>query len=209
MVMLIILLAAFSNFFYDIDDNEGYIERYVKYDNNQNSFLNSFITTYLISIGEFSISGFSKGPEQPIMWLFFIFASFVVLIVFMNLLITIIAEKYIEVVKIQEQQIISMQAEMLIQYEILLDEKRTLTTFKNMKYAIYISKHSDSVATSNTISELFETFKKELFKKNEHSTKNILRKDEQNDINTRMMIKQMVNQQKEISKLKNSVNDCM
>jgi hypothetical protein len=90
-------MLAFSNFFYVIDDDEGYIDRNWKTVGNNNSLINSIITTYLISLGEFSISGFSRGVEQPIMWIFFVLASFVILIVFMNLLITIIANKYDEV----------------------------------------------------------------------------------------------------------------
>jgi len=86
-IMLAILMFAFTNFFYVIDNKENYIERYWVSPEGENSVINSLITTYLISLGEFSFDGYGEGPDRGIVWIFFILATFVMLIVFMNLLI--------------------------------------------------------------------------------------------------------------------------
>jgi hypothetical protein len=56
--MLLILMFAFTNFFYVIDDNEHIVERYWESSGGSNSIINSLITTYLIGLGEFSFDGF-------------------------------------------------------------------------------------------------------------------------------------------------------
>ena len=69
--MLIIIMLAFSNFFYVIDDNNEYIDKYISYDNEKHNtymnsiltYMNSILATYLISLGDFNYSGFANGKE--------------------------------------------------------------------------------------------------------------------------------------------------
>ena len=99
--MLLILMFAFTNFFYVIDDRENIVERYWESSEGSNSVINSLLTTYLIGLGEFSFDGFEKqkeGPVRGLVWIFFILATFVILIVFMNLLIQIIGNKLDEII---------------------------------------------------------------------------------------------------------------
>ena len=59
--------------------------------------MDSILTVYLIALGDFSPAGFDKGDLSGLVWMFFLLASFVMLIVFMNLLITMIGNIYNEV----------------------------------------------------------------------------------------------------------------
>jgi len=60
-LMLIILMFAFANFFYVIDDNENYIEKQWDPSTKNLSFIDALLTTYFISLGDFSQGGFENG----------------------------------------------------------------------------------------------------------------------------------------------------
>ena len=55
---------------------------------------------YMVSIGDYSTTEFGQGSEMYAVWIFFILASFIILIVFMNLLITVIGNKLNDVLMI-------------------------------------------------------------------------------------------------------------
>jgi hypothetical protein len=46
---------------------------------------------YQISIGNFNIDNYSHGDNSIIIWIFFIMASFIIVVVFMNLLVGIMS----------------------------------------------------------------------------------------------------------------------
>ena len=52
---------------------------------------------YLLALGEFSYGDFSKGHDVGVSWLFFILGTFLMLIVFMNVLIAIMGNTFGEV----------------------------------------------------------------------------------------------------------------
>ena len=62
-------------------------------------YVNAFISIYLISLGDFSYLEYLNNEEggNGMAWFFFILASFVVLIVFMNMLIAIMADTFANV----------------------------------------------------------------------------------------------------------------
>lgn len=86
-IMLFIVLFAFANFFYVIDkgdDSAMYLGRYVK-----DRVIDSLIEMYFIGLGNYNEGNYSKGNNSTIIWIGFILATFIVNIVFMNLLISI------------------------------------------------------------------------------------------------------------------------
>lgn len=44
---------------------------------------------YFVSLGNFNIASYSNGDNSGIIWVFFVLASFIIVVVFMNLLISI------------------------------------------------------------------------------------------------------------------------
>ena len=95
--MLIILMLAFTNYFYVINSKEKYMERQWGDSDPNITFMDSLLTTYLIGLGDFSTGSFNNGAESANVWFFFIAATFLMLVVFMNLLITIIGNKFDDV----------------------------------------------------------------------------------------------------------------
>ena len=85
--MLVIVMIAFANFFYVIDmgdKDSQYVGLYTS-----NSVINVLMEMYFISLGNFNLGNYSNGENSGIIWTFFIIASFIIVVVFMNLLISI------------------------------------------------------------------------------------------------------------------------
>ena len=59
-----------------------------------NSVLNALLAMYMLSLGEFSYDGFSNGENSNLSWVFFVFATFLCLVVFMNMLIAIMGDTF-------------------------------------------------------------------------------------------------------------------
>ena len=49
-----------------------------------NGIIDAYLEMYLLALGEFDFDGFKNGPNRFGAWTFFIFATFTLLIVFMN-----------------------------------------------------------------------------------------------------------------------------
>jgi hypothetical protein len=49
---------------------------------------------YLVALGEFDLDGLSQGPDNYIAYVFFFLASFLLLVVFMNMLIAIMGDTF-------------------------------------------------------------------------------------------------------------------
>lgn len=57
--------------------------------------IDSLIGVYLIALGEFaSMDSYSSGPNKISAWLMFMSATFLLLIVFMNMLIVIVSQTF-------------------------------------------------------------------------------------------------------------------
>jgi len=76
---------------------------------------------YFISLGNFNIGSYSNGDNSGIIWVFFVLASFIIVVVFMNLLISIMGNTLGDVQAVQEQSQIQEQAEMIIEYFSLIE----------------------------------------------------------------------------------------
>ena len=100
-IMLLIVMVAFANFFYVIDmgdKDSQYVGVYT-----DNSVINVLMEMYFIGLGNFNLGSYSNGANSGIIWFFFIIASFVIVVVFMNLLISIMGNTLNNVQDIQLQ----------------------------------------------------------------------------------------------------------
>jgi len=95
--MLIIIVCAFTNLFFIIQlninekdkDNYHYVVDYTGED-----LSSAFIAMYVLALGDFHFSGYGQGPDVFIAWLFFIIGSYLMLLVFMNVLIAIMGDTF-------------------------------------------------------------------------------------------------------------------
>ena len=52
------------------------------------------MSTYMMSLGEFDYGGYGTGPDIYIVWIFFVLGTFLMLVVFMNMLIAIMGDTF-------------------------------------------------------------------------------------------------------------------
>ena len=65
--------------------------------------MDAIINMYLLSLGEFSFTMFDNTPNKHIAWIFFLLGSFLILLVFMNMLIAIMGSSFSNVYENQEE----------------------------------------------------------------------------------------------------------
>ena len=75
-----------------------YVDEYVG-----NNIVDSLIAMYLLGLGEFDLDGLKEGPNVLLAWFFFLLGTFLLLVVFMNMLIAIMGETFAQVQEIAEE----------------------------------------------------------------------------------------------------------
>lgn len=95
MLMLIIIMCSFGNLFFVINNNTKNDESY-HYVNDYLGInvLDAMIAMYMISLGDFDYDGYSKGHDKYVAWFFFLIGTFLITIVFMNMLIAIMGDTF-------------------------------------------------------------------------------------------------------------------
>ena len=123
---------------------------------------------YQIAIGNFNIENYSNGENSIIIWIFFIMASFIIVVVFMNLLVGIMSNTLNKVTDVQAQSTYQENVLMMQEYYYLLDPQEI---FKNMKYIIYVSKNQRiNMSDADETNMIIKDFKSSLFQVMETNT---------------------------------------
>ena len=91
------------------------------------------IAMYLLALGEFDMDGFKKGPNVYFAWFFFLLGTFLVLVVFMNMLIAMMGETFSKVQLIQEETALLEQVQLIEDHIWLIDLKKE---YEYKKYII-------------------------------------------------------------------------
>jgi hypothetical protein len=101
--MEFIILCAFANFFFIYNMNSidsGPLEengfRFIR-EYTDSPIANSILEAYLISLGEFTYLEYSNAKNKTLIYCFFTLATFVCMVVFMNMLIAIMADTFANV----------------------------------------------------------------------------------------------------------------
>jgi hypothetical protein len=106
MIMLFIILFAYANMNFILQLNiEGkeykddvYVTEYAK----GHGIFNSIMAQYMIALGNFDAGSIGTGPSMFFAWAAFLSSSYVLTIVFMNLLIAIMGNTFGEVLGMRE-----------------------------------------------------------------------------------------------------------
>lgn len=191
LIMLFLVICSFANFFFilnyntpmndkyltvkgeeDIDNSfysqdprfYYYVKRYVK-----NNILSSIISVYLTALGDFDTDGLGRGYYRYAAWGAFIVSTFVVLVVFMNLLIAIMGDSFSRIQPIQEQAALYEQLQLIKDYIWILDLEHI---FEGKKYIVRLY--------PDTLSGESETEKTQAMKVNHVGTELMHNFDENN-----------------------------
>ena len=113
-LMLLLIISAFANFYFIINNNTPENPSYKKSHPDEDfhyvdtyvgqSVFDALIAMYLLGLGEFDIDGtYTKGPDIKLAWFFFILATFIILVVFMNMLIAIMSDTFANVLSVEAE----------------------------------------------------------------------------------------------------------
>jgi hypothetical protein len=130
LTMYAVVCLAFANFFHIIQMNvpEGgmgpdglnYVEP-----NFGIPFVDAFVVMCLLSIGEFtSMDGYSEGHNPLAAWTMFALAIVIMLLLFMNMLIAVMAAPFAAVEENKSLYIYQSQIEMILDFQGLVDLKK-------------------------------------------------------------------------------------
>jgi TRAP-type C4-dicarboxylate transport system permease large subunit len=119
------------------------------------------IHAYLTGLGDFNKDNYSGGNKVTV-WIFFLIATVIVQLVFMNMLIAIMAAAYEDSCAIEEQAVLKELCSMMVDNIWLLEISEI---FKNSRYVLWFT--PDRAAQSGTaverqISNLRDHFKTEV-----------------------------------------------
>lgn len=84
------------------DEPSGYLEEHDEHAFDI-GFIDNFIVQYLIGLGEFQIDEFSGNPQSKLLWFYFILATMITQVIFMNTLIAILGDTYERIMDKKEQ----------------------------------------------------------------------------------------------------------
>lgn len=63
--------------------------------------LNAFYNQYMLSLGEFNLDSFANGPQTYMCYFFFIMATFLTQITFLNMLIALMGDTFDRVIELR------------------------------------------------------------------------------------------------------------
>lgn len=148
-------------------------------------FIDSIIAMYLVALGEFDMDGYKQGPNKIAAWIFFILASYLLLVVFMNMLIAIMGETFSQVQSHQVESGLQEQLNMIDDFSWLIDLK---DLFKNSKYII-IAKPDTTKMVVEELHDVIHELGTSLTKKNDLMFQTMFKLMDNMEKNIRVMSK--------------------
>jgi len=134
MCMLMLIWAGYANVLIVLNRNR--VSDDSIYDRHFNiDVLDSFLNSYMLGLGEFALDNFDVSNNW-IMWVLFVGATFMIQIVFMNVLIAIMSETYGNIKAISEQSLYREMVSLMNDYVFLVS---TTELFEGNKYLVWIA----------------------------------------------------------------------
>lgn len=93
------------------------------------------VNQYLLGLGEFGFDNFENNENRSLIWIYFILATFLTNLTFLNMLIAIMGDTYARVTENKEQEALKERTHMYADFIWGITQE---TAFKNKKY-LYIA----------------------------------------------------------------------
>lgn len=187
-----LILIAFANVFFLLQMNVKPGEEDIVTAYTTQKMIDSFIAMYMMALGDFNYGGFTTYAYSGEVWAFFIFGTFICLIVFMNMLIAIMGNTFSAVMDAQVETSLLENLHLIFDHIWLLDLNEE---FKNMKYIIRVHPDvhhaDDGINISDQITEMTNV----LTKRVDIQNLNILKRIEAFEKNTRTLQKNQTQKQ--------------
>ena len=137
--MLFMVLFAFMNIIMVLQQNRTDGEEPIFGASTGFVPLDALMHAYLTGLGDFEKDAYSE--EDPfIVWIFFLLATFIVQLVFMNLLIALMTDAYINIMAIKEQSTMKELCAMMNDHIWMID---IAATFEHSRYILSLTPDND------------------------------------------------------------------
>lgn len=138
MLMVCIIICSFANFFYVININLPPNKSYYQfYYGEESSAADSIVSVYMLgALGDFETDDFAQGYNATIAMSMFILGTFVIQVVFMNMLIAIMGDTFARVQEIAEESGLKERVVLINDHDWLVDIKKL---FQGKKYILIVS----------------------------------------------------------------------
>merc|ERR1712151_17641 len=94
MILMFMVISAFANMMYILNEQRIYEGTQELFEPKvESTLIDSWISMYLLSLGEFELHNF-YGVNNGYIWVIFLMATFVIQITFLNMLIAIMSNTY-------------------------------------------------------------------------------------------------------------------
>lgn len=133
LVVMFILVIGFTNSFFIIALNiEADSSRFTT-----NNFFLAILWTWRNGVGDFQPDDFSSNNSQTLVTVIWLLCTFLILIVFLNLLIALLSNSFDKIQESLDKSLLKEMATMMAENEVFLNRK---CAFRNIKYLIIIEK---------------------------------------------------------------------
>ena len=157
MLMVFLIILSFANFFYVIDRNiKGtdagrYYDQYTSGGEIDNSLIDVIISVYMMgALGDFDSGRYRIGYDRYFAMAMFLLATFIICVVFMNMLIAIMGETFGQVQEVSHESGLREQVVLIADHAWLLDLKKI---FKGQKYIIKVMPSTTSQEIQDEVLE--------------------------------------------------------
>ena len=143
MLMVFLIILSFANFYYVIDRNlvtsdagSRYYDQYTSTPEINHSIVDVIISIYMMgALGDFDSTIYRVGYDRYFAIFMFLLATFIISVVFMNMLIAIMGDTFGQVLEVAEESGLREQVVLIADHAWLLDLKKI---FKGQKYIIRV-----------------------------------------------------------------------
>lgn len=158
--MVLVIMVAFGNFMFVANNTleENPDETYIQRDYVPKLFdlVNSILSVYMFgALGQFSQQTYIVGYEKYSASAMFILGTFMVSVVFMNMLIAIMSDTFANVESNKEINTLKEQIAMISDYEWLVDLQES---FKDQKYVIRLAPYSGHMKDKDLVLDSINDF---------------------------------------------------
>ena len=143
MTFLIVCVAMFANTFLIFDQSrrlQGRFDERIIEPVFSIPWLDAFVRSYLVGLGEFGMDNFT-GEGGALIWFFFLLATFITQLLFMNLLIAIMGDTFDRVQEVKVQAAAKEKISMITDFIWVLDLQEQ---FGDAKYVVIVEQQTIS-----------------------------------------------------------------
>lgn len=187
--MVALIIFAFANFIYVIGKNLAIEEPDSSYYNDYvgNQIIDVLISIYMLgALGDFDSDAYKQGYDRYVAMFMFILATFIVQVVFMNMLIAIMGETFGQVLECAEESGLREQVVLIDDHAWLLDLKKI---FKGQRYIIKVTPSSSSSDENDIVCDTVKESTYDLMKRLQRLQTQFEKRIDTVDVNTRYLLK--------------------